>query len=195
MSGLRRFFSPTYLRRSLTAEYNFHVAFLFIFNFFRLKRLDITSRFGCSGRRGRARGVEKILRVLIVEDDISDIRSAAAVFKRLGVPDADVEAVRSVAVGVLRLQDAVDGLRPPPYLVLLDLDFTCESGFEILRFWRSNPKLKQTRIMVWTSMGDRQVEISRLFGVDVVRKGSGIKDLDESLRRYFPAAGQNSAIG
>jgi CheY-like chemotaxis protein len=139
--------------------------------------------------------VEKILRVLIVEDDISDIRSAAAVFKRLGVPDADVEAVRSVAVGVLRLQDAVDGLRPPPYLVLLDLDFTCESGFEILRFWRSNPKLKQTRIMVWTSMGDRQVEISRLFGVDVVRKGSGIKDLDESLRQYFPAAGQNSAIG
>jgi CheY-like chemotaxis protein len=139
--------------------------------------------------------VEKILRVLIVEDDISDIRSAAAVFKRLGVPDADVEAVRSVAVGVLRLQDAVDGLRPPPYLVLLDLDFTCESGFEILRFWRSNPKLKQTRIVVWTSMGDRQVEISRLFGVDVVRKGSGIKDLDESLRRYFPAAGQNSAIG
>jgi CheY-like chemotaxis protein len=136
-----------------------------------------------------------MVRVLIVEDDISDIRSAAAVFKRLGVPDADVEAVRSVAVGVLRLQDAVDGLRPPPYLVLLDLDFTCESGFEILRFWRSNPKLKQTRIVVWTSMGDRQVEISRLFGVDVVRKGSGIKDLDESLRRYFPAAGQNSAIG
>lgn len=136
-----------------------------------------------------------MVRVLIVEDDISDIRSAAAVFKRLGVPDADVEAVRSVAAGVLRLQDAVDGLQPPPYLVLLDLDFTCESGFEILRFWRSNPKLKQTRIVVWTSMGDRQVEISRLFGVDVVRKGSGIKDLDESLRRYFPAAGQNSAIG
>lgn len=134
-------------------------------------------------------------RVLIVEDDTADIRSAAAVFQRLGVPDADVEAVRSVASAILRLQDAADGLRPPPYLVLLDLDFACESGFEVLRFWRSNPKVKDTRIVVWTSMGDRQVEISRLFGVDVVRKGSGIKDLDDSLRRYFPAAGQNSAVG
>lgn len=133
--------------------------------------------------------------VLIVEDNAADIRSATAVFKRLSVPDTDVEAMRSVAKAIVRLQDAVDGLQPPPYLVLLDLDFAAESGFEVLRFWKSNKKLKDTKIVVWTSMGERQVEISRLFGVDVVRKATGIKDLDESLRRYFPAPGQNSAAG
>jgi len=134
-------------------------------------------------------------RVLIVEDDINDIRSAASVFKRIGVPDADVVAVRSVASAIVRLQDAVDGIQPPPNLVLLDLDFACESGFEVLRFWKSHPELKDTRIVVWTSMGTMQVELCHFFGVDVVLKGGGIKQLDESLLRYFPAAGQNSASG
>jgi CheY-like chemotaxis protein len=134
-------------------------------------------------------------RVLIVEDNITDIRSAAVVLNRLGVPDADVEAVRSVATAIVRLQDAVDGLRPPPYLVLLDLDFACESGFEVLRFWKSHQQLKETRIVVWTSMGAMQLELCHFFGVDVVQKATGIKELDESLRRYFPAAGQNSAVG
>jgi CheY-like chemotaxis protein len=146
--------------------------------------------FGADGLKDD--GVVSMEGVLIVEDNVADITSATAVFKRVGVPDADVAAVRSVASAIVRLQDAVDGLKPPPYLVLLDLDFANESGFEVLRFWRSNPKLQGTRIVVWTSMGDRQVEISRLFGVDVVRKASGTKELDESLRRYFRPPGQNS---
>jgi hypothetical protein len=53
--------------------------------------------------------------------------------------------------------------------------------------------LKNTRIVVWTSMDDPQVEMCHLFGVDVVRKGTGLKELDESLRPYFFNSGQNSA--
>lgn len=127
--------------------------------------------------------------VLIVEDDIADIRSAAAVLKRLGV--THVDAVRNVGAAIVRLEDAIDGIKAAPFLVLLDLDFACESGFEVLRFWKSHPELKRTRIVVWTSMGDPQVEMCRLFGVDVVRKGTGLNELDESLRRYLSDSGQN----
>jgi CheY-like chemotaxis protein len=129
--------------------------------------------------------------VLIVEDEIADIRSAAAVLKRLGI--TEVDAVRSVGAAILRLQDALDGIKAAPYLVLLDLDFAYESGFEVLRFWKSHPELKNTRIVVWTSMDDPLVEMCRLFGVDVIRKGTGLKELDESLRRYLSDSGQNSA--
>ena len=127
-------------------------------------------------------------RVLIVEDDISDMRSAAAALKKLGV--SGVDAVNNVGSAIVRLQDAVDGLRPAPYLVLLDLDFARESGFEVLRFWKSHKGLKDMRIMVWTSMGDTQVELSSFFGVDVVRKGPGAKELDLALQKYFPIPGQ-----
>lgn len=136
-------------------------------------------------------GVVTMQRVLIVEDEVADIRSAAAVLKRLGV--TEVDAVRNVGAAIVRLQDAVDGLKAAPSLVLLDLDFASESGFEVLRFWKSHPELKNTRIVVWTFMGDPQVEMCHLFGVDVVRKSTGLKELDESLRRYFLNSGQNSA--
>lgn len=131
-------------------------------------------------------------RVLIVEDDIADIRSAAAALKRLGV--TEVDAVRNVGAAIVRLQDAIDGIKIAPSLVLLDLDFASESGFEVLRFWKSHPELKTTRIVIWTSMGDPQVEMCRLFGVDVVRKATGLTELDDSLRRYFSGFGQNSAV-
>jgi CheY-like chemotaxis protein len=103
----------------------------------------------------------------------------------------EVDAVRNVGAAIVRLEDAIDGIKAAPSLVLLDLDFACESGFEVLRFWKKHPELKDTRIVVWTSMGDPQVEMCRLFGVDVVRKGTGLNELDESLRRYLSDSGQN----
>lgn len=129
--------------------------------------------------------------VLIVEDNIADIRNAAAAFKRLDV--ADVEAVNTVSRAILRLQNAVEGSQPAPYLVLLDLDFSRESGFEVLRFWKSNKELKNTHVVVWTSMGETEIELSRYFGVDVVPKGPGAAELIETLKKYFPASGQQPA--
>src|ERR1700748_1674810 len=107
--------------------------------------------------------------VLIVEDNISDARNAAAALKGMGVED--IIAVGTVGRAVMRLQNAVDGLEDPPYLVLLDLDFARESGFEVLRFWKSHPELKAMRVVVWTSMGETEMQLSRYFGVEVLAKG------------------------
>ena len=124
--------------------------------------------------------------VLIVEDNVSDIRNAAAALKSLGV--SDVEAVSHVADAIARLQNAVDGLQPVPYLVLLDLDFSRESGFEVLRFWKSHPELKATQVVVWTSMGQTEMQLSRYFGVEVVPKGSGAQSYWRCAASLFPRA-------
>ena len=129
--------------------------------------------------------------VLIVEDNVTDIKNAAAVLKSMGVED--VIAVNTVARAVMHLQNAVDGLGDPPYLVLLDLDFARESGFEVLRFWKSHPELKATQIVVWTSMGETEMQLGRYFGVEVVAKGPGAKELNDALKKYFPTAGRQSA--
>lgn len=124
-------------------------------------------------------------RVLIVEDNTSDLRQSAAILKKLRFEEVD--AVNNVPAALLRLQDALDKERPAPDLVLLDLSFTRESGFEVLRLWKSNrDRLKNTRIVVWTAMGETEQQLCRYFGVDVVPKWAGPDELETVLREYVP---------
>lgn len=126
-------------------------------------------------------------RVLIVEDNTSDLRQSAAVLKKLRFDEVD--AVNNVPAALLRLQDALDKKKPAPDLVLLDLSFTRESGFEVLRLWKSNrDRLKNTRIVVWTVMGETEQQLCRYFGVDVVPKWAGPDELENVLRDYVPPA-------
>jgi CheY-like chemotaxis protein len=122
-------------------------------------------------------------RVLIVEDTPSDARQSIAVLKKLGAQE--VTALNNIASALLLLQDIVEGKQPPPDLILLDLSFPRESGFEVLRFWKSNPKLKPIRIIVWTVMGETEQKLCDFFGVDrVIAKWAGPKELEEALRAY-----------
>ncbi len=126
---------------------------------------------------------------LIVEDVNSDVRQSAAILQKLGFKDID--AVNNIARALVTLQDGVDGKNPLPDLVLLDLSFTCESGFEILRYWKSNKaSMKDTRIVVWTVMGETEQQLCRYFGVDVVSKSDGPGELEKMLRHYVPSQGQ-----
>jgi CheY-like chemotaxis protein len=124
-------------------------------------------------------------RVLIVEDNTSDLRQSSAILRKLHFEEVD--AVNNVPAALLQLQDALEKKRPAPDLVLLDLSFTGESGFEVLRFWKSHQgRLKETRIVVWTVMGETEQQLCRYFGVDVVPKWAGPKELEAVLRDYVP---------
>lgn len=124
-------------------------------------------------------------RVLIVEDNTSDLRQSAAILRKLRFEEVD--AVNNVPAALLRLQDALDKKKAAPDLVLLDLSFTRESGFEVLRLWKSNREgLKNTRIVVWTAMGETEQQLCRYFGVDVVPKWAGPDELENVLRDYVP---------
>jgi CheY-like chemotaxis protein len=120
--------------------------------------------------------------VLIVEDDSRCIRIATSILKKLDV--AEVRAISSVAHALEHLRNVVDGQAEMPGLLILDLEFSLESGFEVLRYWKAHPELKNTRVIVWTVMGELQKKMSRLFGVDqVVDKHLGGSELEKALRR------------
>ena len=126
-----------------------------------------------------------MFRVLIVEDTPADVRQSTAVVRKLGA--TDVIALNNIASAMLFLQDVLEGTKPAPDLILLDLSFPRESGFEVLRYWKSNPKLNQINVVVWTVMGDTEKKLCQFFGVEhVVPKWAGPKELETALRSFVP---------
>jgi len=124
-------------------------------------------------------------RVLIVEDTPADVRQSTAVVKKLGA--SDVITLNNIAAAILFLQDVVEGTKPAPDLILLDLSFPRESGFEVLRYWKSNDKLHEIHVVVWTVMGDTETKLCKFFGVEhVVPKWAGPKELEAALKTFVP---------
>jgi CheY-like chemotaxis protein len=122
-------------------------------------------------------------RVLIIEDTPADTKQSVAVVQKLGAQE--VLTQNNIASALLFLQDVVEGTKESPDLILLDLSFPKESGFEVLRFWKSNPKLKPVHIVVWTVMGETEKKLCQFFGVDhVVPKWAGPKELEAALRTF-----------
>jgi CheY-like chemotaxis protein len=121
-------------------------------------------------------------RVLIVEDQASDLRIAADLAASLGT--VEVEARTSASAARIYLQSALDGEKPMPNMLVVDLDLGYESGFELLRFWHSHPKLAEVPLIVWTGLGDEQQEICSLFKVNaIVRKSDGLPALKQAMER------------
>ena len=130
-------------------------------------------------------------RVLIVEDNNSDLRQSASILKKLQFEHIDT--VNNVPGAILRLQDAVEGKQTAPDLILLDLAFTRESGFEVLRYWKTNrEQLKNTSVVVWTVMGETEQQLCRYFGVKVVPKWAGPQELENALITYMPSHGHSA---
>lgn len=124
-------------------------------------------------------------RVLIVEDTPADVRQSTAVVKKLGAKD--IIALNNIAAAILFLQDVMEGTKQAPDLILLDLSFPRESGFEVLRYWKSNPKLHQINVVVWTVMGDTEKKLCQFFGIEhVIPKWAGPKELEAALKTFVP---------
>jgi CheY-like chemotaxis protein len=119
------------------------------------------------------------MRVLMIEDSPADIHQATTVLQRMGIDD--IHAITSVPFAMEYLRDVTDGRDAPPDVVILDLLFGKDSGFEVLRFWKSTPKLKDVRIIVWTISGELEQKMCKLFGVEVVPKWSGPGELQRVL--------------
>ena len=126
-------------------------------------------------------------RVLIVEDQASDLRIAADVAASLGA--VAVEARTSASAARVYLQSALDGEGSLPDLLVVDLDLGYESGFELLRLWHGHPRLSAIPLIVWTGLGEEQQEICRLFKVNaIVHKSEGLPVLKKAMEQRFRAA-------
>jgi CheY-like chemotaxis protein len=120
------------------------------------------------------------MQVLIVEDQANDLRNAAAVAQESGF--SSIEARSSTGAARLLLEKAIAGSAPLPDAIVLDLDLGYESGFELLRYWHSDPRLSKIPVVIWTILGDQYREICEMFKVSgYVDKSAGAAALRKAL--------------
>jgi DNA-binding response OmpR family regulator len=127
------------------------------------------------------------VRVLLIEDDAADTRNAVAIFNKLGLK---VQSKITVLAARHFLEDVAEGEHAAPHLIVLDLGFPNESGFEVLRYWKSTPALQAIPVIVWTQAGDQDRKIAGYFSVAaVVMKSDGLKELENAVKSVVAGLG------
>lgn len=127
-------------------------------------------------------------RVLIVEDEDSILLSLEFLLTQAGY---GVITARDGAAAVRLIQSET------PDLVLLDVMLPLIDGFEVCRLVRSNPALRQPRIMMVTARG-RETEISRGLALGAnayLTKPFSTRDLMEKVRDLLQGPVQPRAGG
>jgi CheY-like chemotaxis protein len=120
--------------------------------------------------------------LLVVEDQPSDLKVATDAAHSTGV--SVVESQTTIGGARAFLEKGLRGEIPLPDGIVLDLDLGYESGFELLRFWHSTPRLKSIPVLVWTILGQEQREICSLFKVnEFVSKWEGKEAFQEALKK------------
>ncbi len=125
-------------------------------------------------------------KVLVVEDSVHDLNTCVSVLRTIGVSQLD--AISNVPAALLRLEEIAAGKLLKPDIIILDLAFPSQSGFEILRYLKSTWALKTIPVVVWTAMDYTEQQLSSMFGVrKVVRKWAGASELEEAVRAAVAA--------
>lgn len=118
--------------------------------------------------------------LLIVEDDAVDVLSAASVARTLGLEH--LRTFNSVSRAISFLHGCIEGRTSLPDVILLDLDLGQESGYELLRNWRTNPQLSKIPLVIWSALGDHHRELCEIFKVTAfVPKWKGKDTLRQAL--------------
>lgn len=121
-----------------------------------------------------------MLQALIIEDTRKDAKVAAEVLSKAGI--TDVQVMDNVGAAVLRLNEVLEGKHKAPDLLLVDLSFPADSGFEVLRLWKSNAQLQNIPVVVWTLMGKTEQKLCDYFGVTkIVPKTDGRQGLEQAV--------------
>jgi CheY-like chemotaxis protein len=129
--------------------------------------------------------------VLVIENSPVDVTKAVLILKKLKLDQPVV--LTSVAKALMYLEDVVAGEKQCPELIVLDLEFPAESGFEVLRFRKTNPSLQKCQVVVWTIMGEREKELCRLFGItQIISKQDGDAALESALRKSLSLPPESS---
>ncbi len=136
-------------------------------------------------------------RVLLADDDEED----RALFQdALSALDLATE-LHTVADGQQLMDYFESGLSELPHILFLDLDMPCKNGAECLKAIRSNGKLKDVTVAIYSSSGsEKDIEEAFVHGANVyIRKPSDFADLKRVLSQVldvnwkFESEGLNKA--
>ena len=126
--------------------------------------------------------MQRIRRLLLIENDPKDLKSAASAAGAMGI--TDVEARTSLDAARSFLERGLKGEIALPDAIVLDLDLVYDSGYELLRYWHSTPALAKVPLIVWSILGEEQREMCALFKVTAfVGKWEGPQAFREALAK------------
>jgi CheY-like chemotaxis protein len=124
-------------------------------------------------------GMAKMTQAVVIDDNKDDLFIATRILHKLGIED--VLQFSRIPDAVHYLEDIAEDIRPCPGLIVLDLNVGHDSGFEVLRLYKSNPKLQACDIIVWTGSGAVEKELCEHFGVECVQKRAGDSSLMKAI--------------
>jgi two-component system, response regulator len=126
-------------------------------------------------------------RVLLVDDDPSDVKLTLQAFQRCGVPhDMHVESDGAAALGYLFGDEGRSALDDDelPNLVLLDLKLPLVDGIEILRRIRTGERTRLLPVVVLTASNE-EGDVRRCYELGAnayVRKGVDFAQFAQNLK-------------
>ncbi len=115
-------------------------------------------------------------RILVAEDDPNDVFLLQRAFARTG-EQVDVEFVRDGEEALNYLQ----GSKPLPDLLMLDLKMPKVDGFQVLQWVRSQPGLKRMLVVVLTSSAQKR-DVNRAYDLGANSYLVKPVDLEELLK-------------
>ena len=124
-------------------------------------------------------------RVLLVEDADSDVRELVSLLRESGIKD--IQVTRAATLAINALQDCLTNAGSRPDLIIVDLELGVESGWEVVRFWKTHATLNSIPLIVWTGVGGKvDQEMCKLFKVNsFVPKYHGPASLKEALQPFL----------
>jgi CheY-like chemotaxis protein len=122
------------------------------------------------------------MRLLVIENEPKDLKLAAETAQSLGI--SEVDARSSLDAAKAYLEKGLKGESPLPDGIVLDLDLGYDSGYELLRFWHSDPTLFKIPLIVWSVLGEEQRDMCNLFRVNCfIGKWEGVAAFREALSK------------
>ncbi|MFM2156702.1 MAG: hypothetical protein RL516_1451 [Bacteroidota bacterium] len=103
---------------------------------------------------------EKLLNILLVEDDSVDVMNVQRAFVKNNITNPLHIAFNGVeALNMLRGSNGKPKLNPSPRIILLDINMPKMNGLEFLRELRNDDDLKSVSVFVMTTSNDDQDKI------------------------------------
>jgi len=103
---------------------------------------------------------EKLLSILLVEDDSVDVMNVQRAFVKNNITNPLHIAFNGVeALNMLRGSNGKPKINPSPRIILLDINMPKMNGLEFLRELRNDEELKSLSVFVMTTSNDDQDKI------------------------------------
>jgi CheY-like chemotaxis protein len=98
---------------------------------------------------------EKLVTILLVEDDAVDVMNVQRAFKKNNIKNPLAVAGNGLeALNMLRGEEGYGKITPRPQIILLDLNMPKMNGLEFLKELRQDPQLRSISVFVMTTSND-----------------------------------------